>query len=130
MPVSHPEVPSAAAWIVLPGHRDVRAAVEVAEYPFWARCTRTLLLAAAWTAATAATFFVTIFDPFLSSIPLTVGAFTVYRSWRGRFRIGSFSGGCPRCGTALRLEPGARIGAPHPLVCYSCHHEAQLVFAR
>ena len=121
--------PSRAAWIILPGHRDVRAAVEVAEYPFWARVLRTVVLAGMWTAATVATFLVTIFDPFLSSIPLTVGAFTVYRSWRGRFRIGSFQGGCPRCNTALQLKPGARISSPHPLMCYSCHHEAQLTFA-
>ena len=116
------------AWIVLPGHRDARADIEVREYPFWTRLVRTLGLGAAWSVVTVSTFVITIFDPFLSSIPLTVGLFTVWRSWKGRFRVNRFAGDCPRCGTAMRLKPGSHISVPHPLVCYACHHEPELLF--
>lgn len=116
------------AWIVLPGHRDVEARVDMVPFPFWARAFRTAGLAAAWSLAAVATFFVTMFDPFLSSIPAFVGAFSVYRSWKGHFLVRSFHGGCPRCGVAMALKPGARISVPHPMVCYSCHHEGELLF--
>lgn len=116
------------AWIVLPGHRDAEARVEVVRLPFWTRALRTVALGAGWGAGTVAAFFITMFDPFLSSIPLCIGAFSVYRSWKGHYSIRSFRGGCPRCGEAMRLKPGARISVPHPMVCYSCHHEPELLF--
>ena len=114
------------ARIVLPGHADAEARMQVTAYPFWTRVLRTLGLAASWTAATVATFFITMFDPFISSIPLLMGFMSVYRSWKGRLRVHAFAGGCPRCGTAMTIEPGARISVPHPLVCYHCHHEPEL----
>ncbi|HEX8691242.1 MAG TPA: hypothetical protein VF746_02280 [Longimicrobium sp.] len=116
------------ARIVLPGHRDAEGKAEVVPVPFWSRAVRTAALAGAWAAAAVTMFFVTIFDPFLTSIPVLVGAFTVYRSWRGQYLVRSFQGGCPRCGTSIRLKPGARISVPHPMVCYSCHHEPELSF--
>ena len=115
------------AWIVLPGHREAEARVDMVPFPFWARAFRTAGLAAGWGLAAVATFFA-MFDPFLTSIPVLVGMFGVYRSWRGHFLIRSFHGGCPRCGQAMRLKPGARISVPHPMICYSCHHEGQLLF--
>jgi len=116
------------ARIVLPRHRDAEGKAEVVPVPFCARAVRTAALAGAWAAAAVAMFFVTIFDPFLTSIPVLVGAFTVYRSWRGAYLVRSFQGGCPRLGTSMRLKPGARISVPHPMVCYSCHHEPELSF--
>ena len=116
-----------AAWIELPGHRDAPAVLEVVEFSVAARTARTVGLFAAWGTLTATTFFVTIFDPFMTSMPLVIGAVAVYRSWRGRYRVRRFQGSCPRCGTALQLEEGAKVGVPHPLVCYDCHHEPRLM---
>ncbi|HEX9935640.1 MAG TPA: hypothetical protein VGB15_00905 [Longimicrobium sp.] len=118
------------ARIVLPGHADTVAKVEVREVTFGGRVTRTLGQAALWGTITTATFLITMFDPFMTSLPALVGAMAVYRSWKGRFQVRSFRGGCPRCGTEIQLKPDSRVAAPHPLVCYSCHHEPQLVFVR
>jgi hypothetical protein len=116
-------------WIVLPGHRDVRARVQVVADSASARLSRTVLFALLWGAATVAAFFVTLFDPFLSSIPLLVGLTSTWRSWRGRFRVLRFDGACPRCSEPIALREGSRIGSPHGLVCYSCHHEPELHLA-
>lgn len=119
----------ARAWIVLPGHRDAAAEIVVAEQTLSARLLRTAARAAGWTAATGATFFVTMFDPFLTSIPLLVGAVSVWKSLHGRYRVHHFRGACPRCGEAMKLDPGARIAAAHRMVCYHCHHEPELLVA-
>jgi hypothetical protein len=113
-------------WIVLPGHRDVRAAVEVERYSRGRRVYRTVGVATLSAMATVAAFVVTIFDPFLSSIPLLVGATATWRSWNGRFRVTRFEGACPRCAEPIALRAGSRIGSPHRLVCYECHHEPEL----
>jgi hypothetical protein len=118
---------ASGARIVLAGHRDTVARVDVSEVPLRRRVVRTLVLAAFWGTVTAAVFFITVFDPFMTSMPVLVGAVTVWRSWKGEWRVRSFCGGCPRCGAELLVKPKARIGVPHPLVCYSCHHEPQLV---
>ena len=117
------------AWIVLPGHPDVRARVEVVRYSRVARVNRTLLYGALTVVATVAAFLVTIFDPFLGSIPLLVGATATWRSGKGRFRVTRFEGACPRCAEPIPLREGSRIGSPHPLVCYACHHEPELYLA-
>lgn len=116
------------AWIVLPGHPDTPARVEVVQYsPMW-RASRTLALFAAWGGLTAATFFVTLFDPFMTSLPLIVGAAQVWRSATGRFSVTDFQGSCPRCSVEMQLKAGTKVSVPHPMVCYTCHHEAELVF--
>jgi hypothetical protein len=120
---------AARARIVLPGHVDTVARVDVAEVPLRARVLRTILLAAAWGTTTVAVFFVTLFDPFMTSLPAFVGAASVYRSWRGRFELRAFQARCPRCAAELAVKPNARVSAPHPLVCYACHHQPELVFA-
>ncbi|HEU0053695.1 MAG TPA: hypothetical protein VFQ39_10975 [Longimicrobium sp.] len=123
----HNRVP---AWIVLPGHRETEAHVEVRGYSLGARVLRTAALLAGWGTLTATVFFVTIFDPFMTSMPLVIGAVAVWRSWKGRYRVQRFEGSCPRCGEGMTLKPGSKISVPHPLVCYSCHHEPALVLAR
>ena len=117
------------ARIVLPGHTDTVARVDVSEVPLRARVTRTLLLAAFWGTITTAVFFITVFDPFMTSMPAFVGAASVYRSWRGRYALHAFEARCPRCGTELRIKPNAKVSASHTLVCYTCHHQPELVFA-
>ncbi|HYH81035.1 MAG TPA: hypothetical protein VEX86_14635 [Longimicrobium sp.] len=118
------------ARIVLPGHPDTVARVAVRVVPFGARVTRTLLQAAMWVTITTAVFLITLFDPFMTALPTLVGSMQVYRSWKGRFQVRSFHGGCPRCGTDIQLKPNSRVSAPHPLVCYSCHHQPELVFVQ
>ena len=120
---------AARARIVLPGHVDTVARVDVLEVPLRARVLRTILLAAAWGTTTVAVFLVTLFDPFMTSLPAFVGAASVYRSWRGRFELRAFQARCPRCAAELQVKPNARVSAPHPLVCYACHHQPELVFA-
>ena len=84
------------AWLILPGHRDAAARVRVVRYPFWARLWRTAALGAMWGIITLTAFLITVFDPFLSSIPLVLGSASVWRSWRGEFRnpppLASFAG--------------------------------------
>ena len=119
----------ATAWIVLPGHRDTQARLRVEPYSFLARIYRTVMYAGLWMVGTAATVLVTMFDPFISLIPLFVGAVATYRSWNGRFRVMDFDGACPRCETPIALKPGSKIASPHHLVCYHCHHEPDLYLA-
>jgi hypothetical protein len=118
-----------AARIVLPGHPDADAEVEVSVYPFRFRVARTFGYLALWLGSTATALVVTFGDPFLTAIPFILGVVGVHRSWRGRFRVARFAGACPRCRTALKLSEGAKISTPHDLVCYHCHHEPHLVLA-
>ncbi|MBW3573135.1 MAG: hypothetical protein KY467_18720 [Gemmatimonadetes bacterium] len=117
------------AWIVLPGHADAPAHLSVVRYSPLARLYRTAWYAFLWITSTVATFLVTIFDPFMTSMPLFIGAVMTYRSWRGRFRVTEFRGACPRCREPIDLKAGSRIGTPHHLVCYNCHHEPELYLA-
>jgi hypothetical protein len=116
-----------SALVVLPGHPDRAARVAVDAVPFGARVARTLVMAGVWSSISAAMFFITVFDPFMTSMPVLVGAVTVWRSWKGEWRVRSFRGECPRCGAEIRVKPNARVAVPHPLVCYACHHEPHLV---
>jgi len=117
------------AWIILPGHPDVPARLRVVAYSIVARAWRTGMAVVMWIASTLAMFFVTMFDPFLTGIPLLVGGVMTLRAWRGRYRVTEFDGRCPRCAEPITLEPGSRIASPHRLVCYHCHHEPQLFLA-
>jgi hypothetical protein len=117
------------ARIVLAGHRDAPARVTVVRYSPVARFYRTVMYAMLWMVSTVGMFLVTIFDPFMTSLPLFVGAVMTYRSWRGRFRVTAFDGACPRCAEPITLKPGSKIGSPHHLVCYNCHHEPDLYLA-
>lgn len=124
-----PAAAEPTAWIILPGHPDAPAHLSVQRYSRLARLYRTAWYAFLWIFSTVATFFVTIFDPFMTSMPLFVGAVATYRSWRGRFRVTAFHGACPRCREPIDLKPGSRIASPHHLVCYNCHHEPDLYLA-
>lgn len=117
------------AWIVLAGHPDAPARLTVVRYSSVARFYRTVLYALLWIGSSVATFFVTIFDPFMTSMPFFVGAVMTYRSWRGRFKVTDFRGACPRCREPLKLKLGSKIASPHHLVCYHCHHEPDLYLA-
>lgn len=117
------------AWLVLPGHRDAPARLTVERYSRLARFYRTVMYGLMWVGSTVGMFLVTIFDPFMTCIPLFVGGVMTYRSWRGRYRVMDFHGACPRCQSPLDLKLGSKIGSPHHLVCYQCHHEPDLYLA-
>lgn len=129
MTTTNERAAAGGAVVVLPGHPDTKATVRVEAVPFAARVARTAGMGALWGSITLATFLITMFDPFMTSLPTLVGAMAVYRSWRGRFRLLGFRAACPRCGSELRMKRDARVSLPHPLVCYACHHEPRLVFA-
>lgn len=114
------------AWIVLAGHPNAPARLSVVRYSSLARFYRTVLYAILWIVSSVTTFFITIFDPFMTCMPVFIGAVMTYRSWRGRFKVTEFHGDCPRCREPLRLKPGSKIASPHHLVCYACHHEPDL----
>ena len=78
-------------------------------YSFWARVVRTVALFAGWGTLTVAVFFVTIFDPFMTSMPLIVGTVSVYRGWKGRYRV-------RRCCAQVAVRPLAEICFPHHIV--------------
>lgn len=118
-----------SAWIILPGHPDSPAHVLAVRYSAWGRLSRTIVWGVTWIVSTVATFLITIFDPFFTAMPFLVGAVMTYRTWRGRFRVTGFQGACPRCREPLTLKDGSRIGSPHPMVCYNCHHEPELYLA-
>lgn len=116
-------IPSAR--IVLGGHPTRPARLVARRYPVWARMVRTLAFVVLWVGSTAGTLIFT-FDPFVATFPFAIGVSFVYKSWKGRFRVEDFEAACPRCGEGLLLKPGSRISLPHPMVCYSCHHEPEL----
>jgi hypothetical protein len=93
------------AWIVLPGHPNAPARLTVTRYSSLARFYRTVWYAFLWIGGSTAMFFVTIFDPFMTSLPFFVGAVMTFRSWRGRFKVLEFRGACPRCLEPLKLKP-------------------------
>jgi hypothetical protein len=126
---THTTADHPTAWIVLAGHRDAPARLSVVRYSSLARFYRTLWYAMLWIGGSVATFLVTIFDPFMTSMPFFVGAVMTYRSWRGRFKVTEFQGACPRCHQPIQLKTGSKIGSPHHLVCYNCHHEPDLYLA-
>jgi hypothetical protein len=117
-----------AAWVVLGGHRPRPAELVVARYPAWAWAARTASFLAGWAGATAATFVLT-FDPFITALPFFMLGTLAWRTLRGRYRVESFRGECPRCAHPLAVRPGSAIDLPHPLVCYHCHHEPHLAAA-
>ena len=117
------------AWIVLPGHPNAPARLTVTRYSSLARFYRTVWYAFLWIASSVAMFLVTIFDPFMTSLPFFVGAVMTFKSWRGRFKVMEFRGACPRCLEPLKLKLGSKIASPHHLVCYNCHHEPDLYLA-
>ncbi|MBB4638196.1 hypothetical protein [Longimicrobium terrae] len=116
----------ANALIVLAGHADAPAHLSVVRATGWSRVRRTAIFATAWISGSITMFIITLFDPFMTALPFLIGAWMTGKSWSGRYRVMSFEGACPRCHHPIQLKPGARIAAPHPLVCYHCHHEPKL----
>lgn len=107
------------------GHKRVPVELEVERYPFVAWAGRVLGLVVGWIVATVATLVGT-FDPFIACFPFVIGLGMIRRGIRGRYRVRSFAGSCPRCDSALHLAPGSRISLPHRFDCFRCHFEPEL----
>ncbi len=113
------------AVIHLRGHGAVPAHLEVSRYPAPAWLGRIALFLVCWLGGSWLTLAFT-FDPFVACFPFVLGMALVHHGVRGRYTVLSFHGACPRCGEALTLKRGSKIGLPHPMTCYACHHEPEL----
>ena len=58
-------------------------------------------------------------------LSVSVGAYLAWLFSRP-YRVRWFVGNCPRCGRALRVEPGTRIRLPVRITCFGCHFEPAL----
>lgn len=114
------------AVVRLRGHQARNAHLEVSRYPTLAWLARIVLYLFFWIAGTWAVLVFT-FDPFVASFPFVLGIGLVYHGIKGRYQVRSFRGECPRCDAELKLDAGSKINLPHPMVCYACHHEPELV---
>lgn len=113
------------AFVTLRAHRPAPARVELAYRPTRGRLLRAIFcLAICWGAI-----------PFIIWIPphypwtisaFLGGVFLAHRCWTGRYRIRSFAGICPRCGSTLSLGIERTVDLPHTLTCYNCHFEPRL----
>lgn len=109
----------------LRAHPDAPARVEVVYRPLPGRLLRTgLALGFFWGIVPLVVWLPPHYPwPLLS---FAAGLWLAHRSLAGRFVVRSFSGLCPRCGRALRLDPGSLIDLPHTLTCFGCHFEPRL----
>jgi hypothetical protein len=60
------------------------------------------------------------------ALAFIAGWYMAYREWRGRYRVTSFAGICPRCARPLSLGADKLIDLPHKLTCFTCHFEPRL----
>jgi hypothetical protein len=113
------------ARLTLRAHLPAPARVELVYRPAPGRLARTVLwLVACWGAAP----FLFWFPPHYpwAAAALLGGVYLAFRSWTGRYRVHSFAGICPRCGSPLSLGIDRTIDLPHTVTCFSCHFEPRL----
>jgi hypothetical protein len=120
--------PASNAWIRLRGHEPLPATAELSYIPSRTRAIRAVLvLLGCWIAAPVL-FFIPPHIPWVI-LAAAGGVYLAVRQWRGEYLVGRFSGACPRCGAALKIEQGAKIRLPHTIDCYQCHHDPTLEVA-
>jgi hypothetical protein len=117
------EAPNAR--VRLSGHESLPAWLEVERLGVVRWTSRVAVRAVLWIVSSVLTVVLT-FDPFVASFPFVIGLGLVYRGIVCRYRVRAFTGACPRCRQALRVEPGSTIGVPHPVDCYGCHFQPEL----
>lgn len=116
------DVPNAR--LVLP-HRATPARIEAEPRPAGARASRALGWLALFWALAPLVFFIPPHLPWVLAA-VAAGIFFAWREWRGEYLVRSFTGSCPECGNVLSVEPGSKIGLPHSMTCYQCHHHPVL----
>jgi hypothetical protein len=116
------DVLTAKGVVRLPGHEAVPARADLQVRTLSARATRGgLALVGCWGVGLVV-FFVPPHIPW-AVIALASGVYFGLRQLRGEYVVASFSGECPRCHSALRIEPGTKIRLPHRMDCFECHHQ-------
>jgi len=118
--------PPATAFVSLRGYGTVPAHLEVSRFPLLAWMARVVFFTVCWIGGTVATLVFT-FDPFVASFPFVLGLGLVHGGVRGRYRVHAFHGVCPSCREPLAIREGSKISLPHPMNCYVCHHEPELI---
>jgi hypothetical protein len=119
----HPLAPRAR--LTLRAHQPAPARVELIYKPVPGRAARTAFwLIACWGVAPFV-FWLPPHYPWFTAA-LLAGTYLSYRSWTGRYRIFSFAGICPRCGSPLSLGVDRTVDLPHTVTCFSCHFEPML----
>lgn len=116
------------AYVTLRAHTPAPARVELVYRRARGRLFRALLSLVVCWGAIPFIIWVPPHYPWVTSAFLA-GAFLAHRSWTGRYRIRTFAGICPRCGSALSLGLDRTVDLPHTLTCYNCHFEPQLEVA-
>lgn len=106
--------------LTLAGHEPVPGTAELTYRPRSERITRGTMSLVGFTLLAAV---VAILPPHIpwALIALSAGVIIAFRNFRGVYTVRSFEGNCPRCGAALKVEPGAKIKPPHEMDCYNCH---------
>jgi hypothetical protein len=119
----HPLAPRAR--LTLRAHQPAPARVELVYKPLPGRVARTAFwLVACWGIAPIVFWLPPHYPWFTAS--LLAGTYLSYRSWTGRYRIFSFAGICPRCGSPLSLGVDRTVDLPYTVTCFSCHFEPRL----
>jgi hypothetical protein len=113
------------AHLTLRAHSPAPARVELIYNPFAGRALRTLLWLALCWGAIPLLMWVPPHYPWVTSA-FFLGCYLSFRSWTGRYRVRSFAGICPRCGSPLSLGIDRVIDLPHTLTCFHCHFEPRL----
>ena len=111
-----------SARISLSGHAPTPARAELTHRSDRTRLTGALVALIGCWALAPLVFFIPPHIPWVL-IALGAGIYLGRRQWRGAYVVRRLEGECPRCHAALQVTPGARIGLPHRMDCFSCHHE-------
>lgn len=119
------EINSPQARLCLRAHEATPARLEVVRRTRQVRLTRAALALLGFWALAPVVFFLPPHLPWALASVLA-GIYFAYRQWTGEYEVRAFAGACPRCGNALAIPAGARIGLPHPMHCYACQHQPTL----
>jgi hypothetical protein len=116
------------AYVTLRAHTPAPARVELVYRRAWGRLFRAVLSIVVCWGAIPFVMWIPPHYPWVATA-FIAGAFLAHRNWTGRYRIRSFAGICPRCGSPLSLGVDRTVDLPHTLTCYNCHFEPQLEVA-
>jgi len=113
------------AQLTLRAHRPAPARVELVYNPPAVRAIRTILWISLGWGAALFLFWIPPHYPWITAA-MSSGLYLAYRSWTGRYRVHSFAGICPRCGSQLSMGADRTIDLPHAVTCFVCHFEPLL----